>query len=165
MTRRCRFATAVLIVLVTVNGCKKDDEAPTQPGGGSTNTTSCNFSTDVVAVSGSNHSIVKYNCSGSGLSEFLIDSGATTASGVVLSFEAGTGIPAAGSYLITADAAHVNTGQVYVEFYDASTAWHGTTDTVHVAEGGAGRIYTFCSLTLTAGGTNTKTVSLRATCP
>jgi len=157
------FAALALTIVLVIAGCKKDEASPLTPN--TPAPTVCNYTTDIVSVDGTSHAILKYNCKvvGGYIAEFLTDTSAAP-TGVALAFAPGSGTPAAGNYLITSDATSVGAGQVYVEYYDPSTAWHGTTDTVKVAANGAARVYTFCSLTLTAGGSNNKTVSLRGTC-
>jgi hypothetical protein len=156
------FIFFAITLTLFVAGCKKD-EAPTQ-----TNTppptTTCNYTTNVVVVDGTSHAVVKTNCNtiANYLAEFLTDSSASP-TGLVFMFSTTTA-PAAGDYTIQPDAASVTTGQVYVEYYDPSTAWRGTTGTVKVTVTGSLHIFEFCSLTLNAGGSNNKTVSARGTC-
>jgi hypothetical protein len=153
----------ITLTLSCASGCKKEEASPAAPN--TPATTNCNFTTDVVAVDGTSFPVKKYNCgapAGSYLAEYLTDSSAVP-TGLVFMFS-GSGSPAAGDYAIHADAATVAAGQVYVEYYDPSTAWHGTAGTVHVEANGAARVFTFCSLTLNAGGSNNKTVSARGTC-
>ncbi len=144
-------------------GCKKDDE-PTQPPPSNTGTGSCNFTTELVVVDGTNKPIQKPNChtTGTYYAEFLVDTSAAP-TGVALAFST-TSSPDTGTYTVVPDVPSVTTGKVYVEYYDPSTAWHGTSGSVHVASQSGMKVYTFCSLTLNAGGTNNKTVSLRGTC-
>ena len=150
-------------VLVLSQGCKKDDN-PTQPPPNPASTT-CNFTTDVVVVDGTSGNVIKANCSTPGssyIAEFLTDT-SVAPTGIALVFSTATS-PDSGNYATQADAAHIAAGEVYVEYYNPTTAWHATTGTVHVAQSGAAKIFTFCSLTLTAGGTSTKSVSIRGTC-
>jgi hypothetical protein len=156
------FLMLAATLILFVAGCKKD-ESPTQTNTPSP-TTTCNYTTDVVAVDGTSHAVVKTNCQtvGSFLAEFLTDSSAVP-TGLVFSFSTTTA-PAAGSYTIQPDAASVTAGQVYVEYYDPSTAWRGMTGTVKVTANGSQHIFEFCNLTLNAGGSNNKTVSARGTC-
>ena len=142
----------VMLFVSSVPGCKKDEttQPPDHPA-------TCNFTTNVVVVDGVSKNIIRVNNT-----EFLVDTSAL-ASGVAMLFT--TALPDPGEYAVIDDAASVTTGKVYVEFYDSSSAWHGTTGTVTVTAtaGGAQRVIAFCNLALTAGPSDNKTVSLRGT--
>ncbi len=151
------FAISILLVLM-VAGCKKDEET-TAP---SNNAGNCNFTTDVIAADGTTKNIIRAVCHVLGsnyFAEFHTDTtGAPT--GVAMIFS-GTTRPAPGTYTIVTDVAQVTTGKVFVEYYDPTTAWPGTTGTITVTASGSQVVITFCSLTLT--GSSTKVVSIRAT--
>lgn len=152
------IATLALCIFA---GCNKEEDNPTQPPGGSTAT--CSYTTDVVAVDGTTAGVLRAtgHTVGNWIAEFLTDTSAVP-TGVALVFGT-TASPTAGDYTIDADPANVTAGEVYVEYYNATTAWHGTSGTVKVEGSGSAKVYSFCSLTLTAGGSNTRTVSLHAT--
>ena len=155
------FATVVALVLIAA-GCKKDED--TSGPNNSANNGNCNFTSDGIATDGTTRNIIKALCHVLGSSyfaEFHTDTSAAP-TGVAMIF-AGTTRPAPGTYTIVTDVALVAAGTVYVEYYDPATAWQGTTGTITVAANGSQVLITFCSLTLSAGGTNTKVVSVRAT--
>ena len=161
--KRIQFPILATIVLLSLASCKKDD-GPTQannnPNGGGNN--NCNFTTDVIAVDGVTKAIIHPICHVLGTSyfaEFLVDTSAAP-TGVAMIF-AGTTRPAAGTYTIVPTVTQVTAGNVFVEYYDPTNAWDGTTGTVTVAASGSQSLITFCSVTLT--GTGTKAVSVRAT--
>jgi len=157
---KTRFALFV-VCLLSLTSCKKD-ESPTQSN--NSNNTNCNFTTNVVVVGGVSSNVVHTNNNGLGsgyIVEFLTDTSAAP-TGVALVFGGGTS-PAAGDYTVQADVSQLTTGQVYVEYYDPATAWHGTTGTVKVTASGSQRVATFCNMELTATPTNKKTVSIRGT--
>ncbi len=135
--------TLILVMVVSLGGCSKNDN-PSQPPNNQPAT--CNFSTDVVAVNGTEHAVVKVNQNTvpSYIAEFLIDTSAAP-TGVALVFS-GSAVPDTGTYAIEANPGSLAAGKVYVEYYDAANAWHGTTGSIHVAAGAGGRVYTFCSL-------------------
>ena len=150
-----------LCVALSYVGCKKD-EAPTTPNNPQP---SCNYTTDVIAVNGTASPIIRPYCHVLGSSyyaEFHTDTSAAP-TGVAMIFS-GSSTPAAGDYTIVTDVSQVAPGKVFVEYYDPSTAWDGTTGTVKVTLSGSQTVITFCSLTLTANPGNNKTVSVRATC-
>ena len=154
---------SVLVIVLSLAGCKKDDN-PTQQ---STNpsVTGCNFTTDVVAVDGVTKSIIRPVCHVLGSSyfaEFLIDTSAAP-TGIAMIF-LGTAAPVAGDYAIVTQVNQVAAGKVFVEFYDPTNAWDGTTGTVKVTVSGSQTIVSFCTLDLFNTPTNRKTVSVRATC-
>lgn len=149
----------VIIALATVGGCKKD-ESPASSNN-SNNAGNCNFTTDVIAADGVTHNIIRAMCHVLGTSyfaEFHTDTSAAP-TGVALIF-VGTTRPAPGTYTIV-PAVPTAPGTVYVEYYDPTNAWVGTTGTVTVTDGGSQVVISFCSLTLT--GVGTKVVSVRAT--
>jgi hypothetical protein len=147
--------------LLSVAGCKKDDNPAAS---NNSNNTNCNFTTNVVVAGGVSSNVVQTNNNALGagyIVEFLTDTSAAP-TGVALVFSGGTS-PAAGDYAMQADVSQLTTGQVYVEYYDPATAWHGTTGTVKVTASGSQKIATFCNIELTATPTNKKTVSIRGT--
>ena len=156
------FKAALAIATLTLSltgGCKKDEapaaNSPNNPG-------NCNFTTDVIAADGATRNIIRAVCHVLGTSyfaEFHTDTSAAP-TGVAMIFS-GTTRPAPGTYTIVTDVGQVAAGKVFVEYYDPSSAWIGTTGTITVATSGSQVVITFCSLTLT--GVNAKVVSVRAT--
>ncbi len=154
------FALLLVVLMATLLGCNKDESNPAQPpasGGG------CNFATDVVAVNGTQHPVIRalvHTAPSYGAEFFTDTSAAPTAVAVIF---AGSAAPDTGTYAIEADPGSLVAGKVYVEYYDAANAWHGTSGSLHVAAGSGGKVFTFCSLELTATPSDKKTVSLRGT--
>ena len=148
---------AVTVFAVLCGGCKKDSS----PAQNNNNTSAnCNFTTDVVVVDGVSKTVVHTNAQAIGtgyIVEFLTDNSASP-TGLALAFSA---TPAAGDYAIQPDATAIVAGQVYVEYYDPSTAWHGMSGTVKITANGSQKVVTFCSQDLFASATNKKTVSVR----
>ena len=109
--------------------------------------------------------VLRANCQviGTFLAEFLADTNASAAVGVVLSFST-VSAPDSGTYAIVDSINLVTTGKVYVEYYDPSNAWTTHSGSVKVAANGAQRIFTFCGVDLFVSPTNKKTVSIRGTC-
>jgi hypothetical protein len=158
-----RPLTSVLVVglcfLLSAAGCKKDNN-PAQTN--NTNTNTCNFTTDVIAVDGTTRAIIRPVCHVLGtayFAEFHTDTSAAP-TGVAMIFS-GTTRPAPGTYTPVNDVNLVAAGKVYVEYYDPANAWQATTGTVTVAASGSQVVITFCNLTLSGAGT--KVVSVRAT--
>ncbi|HCV44207.1 MAG TPA: hypothetical protein DGH68_12035 [Bacteroidetes bacterium] len=152
------FAIAV-IALAAVGGCKKDESPATTNN--PNNTGNCNFTTDVIAVDGVTKNIIRPLCHVLGsayYAEFLVDTSAAP-TGVAMVFFGGAR-PSPGTYTIV-PAFPTAAGTVYVEYYDPTNAWIGTTGTVTVTAAGSQVVITFCSLALI--GVNAKVVSVRAT--
>ena len=163
MKSKSLYLAAAFCAAILCSSCKKDETPTTtnqaNPSGGTAN---CNFTTDVIAADGATKSIIRAVCHVLGsayFAEFHTDTSAAP-TGIAMIFS-GTTRPAPGSYTIVTDVVQVTTGKVYVEYYDPTNAWQGTTGTVTVAASGSQVVITFCSLTL--AGPNTKVVSVRAT--
>ena len=156
-----RLVSLCILIIFLITSCKKD-ENPSSPN--NPNPNNCNYTTDIVVVSGTSSNIVKVHSQAIGagyIIEFLTDTSAAP-TGVALSFN-GSASPAAGDYTIEPDIANVTAGKVYVEYYDPATAWRGMSGTVKVTASGALKVITFCNQELVATATNKKTVSLHGT--
>ncbi|MFN8155021.1 MAG: hypothetical protein U0Y08_12080 [Bacteroidia bacterium] len=149
---------AVISMMLLSISCKKEEADPAPA-----NNSSCNYTTDVVAVDGTIKNVVSDSCRVFGTNyytEHFADAGKTEA--VTIIFD-GTSLPAAGDYTAVNTFPAVGPGKVYVEYYTNTSAYQPASGTVSVAVSGTTRIYTFCNLSCTDG-TTTKSVSLRSTC-
>jgi len=158
--------TSLLVLafsLAVFSSCKKDDAAPANNNPPSSNSTACNFTTDVLRIDATTKNILSDSCRVFGSNYFIehwVDSARTE--GIVIIFN-GTALPAAGNYTAVSTFAAVDATHAYVEYYTSTTAYQPASGTITVTDSGISKIYTFCNFACTDG-TTTKTVSVRATC-
>ncbi|HNR18741.1 MAG TPA: hypothetical protein PKN75_07050 [Bacteroidia bacterium] len=158
------LATILPVILLSFTSCKKDNEeetaTPQTPA-----TDECSFSANAIVLDGTQAAIIKSNCfspfAGTYYSEHMSDTSSTSPKGVVMVFNGAA--PAVGDYTVTPNASSIAAGQVFVEYYNTATSWHGTAGTIKVTDSGSSKVYTFCKISCTDGST-TKVVSVRATC-
>jgi hypothetical protein len=155
----------ISILVLFSSSCKKDDAEPTPSATTipSNNTTTCNFTTNVLVIDGTVKTILSDSCRVFGsnyYAEHFADAGKTE--GIAIIFN-GTSVPAAGTYTAVNTFAAIAPGKAYVEYYNTSNAYQPASGTVTVTDNGSSKIYTFCNFSCTDG-TTTKSVSLRSNC-
>lgn len=158
------FRLLLSLIIVSVVACKKDNDEETNPQ--TPTAEECNLTTNAIVLDGTQFGIVKSNCfspfAGSYYSEHMSDTSSAAPKGIVMVFN-GTAAPVAGDYTITPNAGSIAAGQVFVEYYNTASSWHGSSGTVKVTDSGSSKVYSFCKISCTDG-TATKILSVRATC-